>query len=495
MGALEVDLTGLRKLIAKRGKGWIIGELLQNAWDALQACPNDEGTGRVEVTLERVERRPNTAWLVVKDDSAAGFTDLTHAFTLFAESNKKGDPTLRGRFNIGEKLVIAIAEAASIVSTSGSVHFKNNRRRKGDEAIKAGTIVKALIPMTSEEMFEALAFARRCISPPSVRTTINGQVLSVRRPLRTGSCTLQTVVADDEGYLIRRDRKTDVRILAKVGDQAWLYEMGLPLVELSDDAFDVDVCQKVPVDWERRNVPAAWLRNLRAEVLNWTYDMLDAETASSRAVTEAIAKAEDEAVRHVIAMRFPNAATYDVNDREANSQAVSQGMQIVPGRTFDKETWEAIRRTEALKPASHYHPTPKPFGEEGKPAGLVAPTPAMGRFKAFCRWLSREILGHDIRVLFYERMNDNGVAACYSKEARELGFNMRRLGKAWFADQLSERHLDIVVHEFGHDYASDHLSMKYHNGLTEIAARIALLAIARPNSFDLTSYRAEEEAG
>jgi hypothetical protein len=494
MGALEVDLTGLRKLIAKRGKGWIIGELLQNAWDALKVSPNDEGAGRVEVALEQVKCRPDMVRLVVKDDSAAGFTDLTHAFTLFVESEKKGDPTLRGRFNIGEKLVIAVAEAASIVTTSGSVHFKNNKRRKGDQVTKAGTVVEALIQMTSEEVSDALASARRCISPPSVLTMINGQVLPVRHPLRTGSCTLQTVVADDEGYLIRRDRKTDVRIFAKMGEQPWLYEMGLPVVELSDDAFDVDVCQKVPVDWERRNVPAAWLRSLRAEVLNSTYDVLDAETASSRAVTEAIAKAEDEAVRHVIAKRFPNAASYDVNDREANSRAVSHGMQIVPGRTFDKETWEAIRRTEALKPASHYHPTPKPFAEGGKPAGLVAPTPAMGRFKAYCRWLSREILGHDIRVLFYECMNDNGVAACYSKEARELDFNMRALGKAWFEGQLSERHLDLVVHEFGHDYASDHLSMKYHNALTEIAARVALLAIAKPKGFDLSSYRAEDEA-
>jgi 3-(3-hydroxy-phenyl)propionate hydroxylase len=32
-------------------------------------------------------------------------SDLTHAFTLFAESAKKGDAEKRGRFNLGEKLV------------------------------------------------------------------------------------------------------------------------------------------------------------------------------------------------------------------------------------------------------------------------------------------------------------------------------------------------------------------------------------------------------
>jgi hypothetical protein len=482
MSAIEVDLPGLRKQIRNRGTGWIVGELLQNAWDALQDCPNVAGGGNVNLTLKPVKDRQNMARIVVEDDSAAGFKDLDKAHKLYAESERKGDPSLRGRFGIGEKLVIAVSESASIISTTGSVHFKNDERIPGRKRRDAGTLIEAIIPMAPDALKEALGFAHRCISPANIVTTINGEILPTRRPLRTASCTLQTVDEDDQGHLVKRERKTEIRVLGKLDDKPWLYELGIPVVELGDDPFDIDVGQKVPLHWERNNVPPAWLTA--------TFDMLDADLASRRSVTDAMAKASDDAVRHVIATRFPKAASWDMSDREANSQATAHGMTVLRGNTFDKETWEAIRRADAIKPAGYYHPTPKPFAKGGTPVGLVPPTPAMARIKAFCRWLAKEVLDHSIDVVFYEKMNDNRVSACYSKAAQSLGFNMRKLGKKWFEGHLNKEHLDLIAHEFGHDYAGDHLSMDYHAGLTEIAARITLLALERPSGFDLAAYEA-----
>ena len=94
-----VDKKGLAKLLERRGKAFILHELLQNAWD--------ENTTRVDVTAEWLGDR--TVRVTVVDDKPEGFADLTHAYTLFAESAKKTDPTKRGRFNLGEKLVIADA--------------------------------------------------------------------------------------------------------------------------------------------------------------------------------------------------------------------------------------------------------------------------------------------------------------------------------------------------------------------------------------------------
>ena len=56
----------------------------------------------VSVTLERIAGT-RQARLTVKDDNPEGFRDLTHAFTLFAESEKRYNEKLRGRFNLGEK--------------------------------------------------------------------------------------------------------------------------------------------------------------------------------------------------------------------------------------------------------------------------------------------------------------------------------------------------------------------------------------------------------
>src|SRR4051794_12093065 len=94
--ALAVDVQGLAKLVERRGKSFAILELVQNAWDEAAKV----------VTVELRYEGYNKAHLSVMDDSPDGFHDLSHAYTLFAESKKKADPEKRGRFNLGEKLVI-----------------------------------------------------------------------------------------------------------------------------------------------------------------------------------------------------------------------------------------------------------------------------------------------------------------------------------------------------------------------------------------------------
>ena len=98
-----VDKDGLAKVLGRRGKAFAVLELIQNAWDA-------PGTTRVEVTLQPAPQA--RALLAVEDNSPDGFSDLTHAYTLFKESPKKADPAKRGRFDVGEKLVLAICDWA-----------------------------------------------------------------------------------------------------------------------------------------------------------------------------------------------------------------------------------------------------------------------------------------------------------------------------------------------------------------------------------------------
>lgn len=74
----------------------------------------------MSVRIEPVRGVAGRALLEVTDDSPEGFADLTHAYTLFAESAKKGDPLKRGPFNLGEKLVLAISDTVQIATTTGT---------------------------------------------------------------------------------------------------------------------------------------------------------------------------------------------------------------------------------------------------------------------------------------------------------------------------------------------------------------------------------------
>lgn len=86
-----------------------MNEQIQNAWDELAT--------RVDVQLSRPERGKSR--IVVRDDSPRGFQNLSHAFTMYANSEKKGNSRQGGMFNAGEKFVLAFCEGASIVSTTG----------------------------------------------------------------------------------------------------------------------------------------------------------------------------------------------------------------------------------------------------------------------------------------------------------------------------------------------------------------------------------------
>ena len=60
----EIDKQGLAKILERKGKEFVVFELLQNCWD-------ESGVTKVSVTLEHQGR--NKALLVVEDDAPEGF--------------------------------------------------------------------------------------------------------------------------------------------------------------------------------------------------------------------------------------------------------------------------------------------------------------------------------------------------------------------------------------------------------------------------------------
>src|SRR3954469_24018063 len=162
----EVDKEGLRKLLAKRGAGFALFELTQNSWD--------EDATRVDVSMGWLRSpeadAPGLAFIQVQDDDPEGFTDLAHAYTLFAESEKKADAEKRGRFNLGEKLVIAVCERAVISTTTGTIHVDEAGRVETDEKRKVGSSFYGELEMTRAEFEEAEADVARLLPPAGVET-------------------------------------------------------------------------------------------------------------------------------------------------------------------------------------------------------------------------------------------------------------------------------------------------------------------------------------
>ena len=482
----EVDKEGLAKLLERRGKAFILHELFQNAWD--------EDSKNVDATLEMLPGRP-MAKLVITDDNPKGFADLRHAFTLFAESYKKDLPEKRGRFDIGEKLVLACCEEARIISTTGSVIFtKEGERKTGREKTDFGTRFEALVRMTRAEFEEVNDAVRRLISPEGIHSTYNGVRIPSRAAVATFRATLLTEKADENRVLRRVNRETTVKVYDVLpGETAHIYEMGIPVVE-TGDKFHVDVQQKVPVNLERENVPPSYLRTLRTLTLNHTFNLVRGEEATNAAwVRDALEdkNVDKEAVKHVVTERFgENAVAFDPSDPEANKLSTLEGRPVIYGGTFGAGAWNNIRAAGALPSAGTVTPSPKPFSPDGKPLKIIPPTEWSDGMKAVVEYtamLARELMGVTLPIAI---ANDSGwpYGAVYGKESDRSAtfyYNVGRLGYSFFENfPLRAEEVDrLIIHEFGHQYASDHFSREYYDALCKLGARLKGLALTKPEKF------------
>lgn len=357
-----VDKGGLAAILERRGKVFALFELIQNSWDS--------GASRVDVKLDPVAGQPY-AMLGVADDGE-GFADLGHAHTMFARSSRAADPTKRGRFNLGEKLVLAVCRSARIRTRGGSIDFRDDGSvRRSAEARESGTMFTAEIRMTRDEYEECCDAMRRLIPP--VATTFNGEPIDRPDSIARFEAKLPTEIADADGLLRRTVRTATVEVYPIDGDgKGELLEMGIPIVE-TDNGYRVNVLQKVPLNFDRDNVTPAFLRAVQAALLNNVAPDLTPEQAAAPWAQEAAgdARATPEAVKTVVAKRFGERAVVAVpGDPMANASAAAAGFTVIAGGALSADAWANVRKHGALLPSSKVFPTPKPeevaAGREGK---------------------------------------------------------------------------------------------------------------------------------
>lgn len=475
----DVSKAGLGKQAEEHRKGRLIGELVQNALD-------EPGVTQIAVNLALVPGRP-LADLTVEDDAPEGFRDLSHAYTLFAESYKRDNPEQRGQFNLGEKMVLAVCESASISTTKGTVVFDpaEGRIEKPRQKRDRGSVFQGRIKLTREEYPEVCDYLRSLLLPENIVVTFNGDRLLPRKPHRTFETSLETLVADDQGVMRPRQRKTQVAIFeALPGEVPSLHEMGLPVVE-TGDRWHVSVGQKVPLNRDRDNVKPAYLQAVRVAVLNAAFDLLTTEEEATAAWCKLAGADErccNDAIKHLIRLRFgEKVAAPDPSDVEAMKRFQSEGGTIVVG--LSKGEWANARRSGAVLPAGQICPTAKPYSldPEAKPVTIIPEekwTDGMQNIAAYARFLAKELM--DVALTVSVVHTTNAFAACYG--SGRLDFNLLRLGKKWFDQGASEDVDCLLIHEFGHQYSGDHLSSDYHEALCRLGAGLKKLALERPEA-------------
>jgi hypothetical protein len=461
------DKDGIRKNLGTRGFSFVLNEMVQNAID--------ENITRVEIDLPRPVNGRTT--LRVTDDSPDGWHDLSHSYTMFAESYKRSNPEKRGRFNIGEKFVLALCTEATISTMNGRVSFNSDDTRTESSRVKRerGTEFLGTMRLKIEEWEEMVEGAKRLIPPSGVTIVVNGVAVSNRKPLFSWKANLPSVIPDEEGRLRPTKRDTTITLYAiEQGETPTLYEMGIPVVEF-EGTHHVSVAQKVPLNFDRDNVTPAYRTTVLVEVLNHTADRLTEQDVTEAWVTAAASdgRASKEAITAVLDKRYgEDRYSCDPNDSEANKIAITKGATIVHGASMPAGMWKNARDAGAIGPPP---PSPKAhFGAGGEgPIDYDKWTDGMKAYEKFAVHFGEIVLGKRVNVSFYKDDCGQGWQACYGTSG--LSVAVKNIGGNPYFDGGVEAHLeqwvDLLIHEYSHDAVSDHLSNKFHEECCRLGAK------------------------
>lgn len=467
----QVDREGLREIVERRGsKALLVQELISNAWD-------EDGVTHVDVSLVPEAGSPFVN-ITVTDDAPNGFADLSHAWTLFAKSGKRSASHKRGRFNLGEKLVLAFCKEASITTTTGRVTFDHRGRTQTTKRkTEKGSEFYGLARMTRDQLVDVRKALATLLPPLHIVTTIDGVVIPTRQPLHIFRNHLWTEKEDaDTGALARRWEYAEVRVYRPLeGETPTIYELGIPVVALDGDPLHVDVRQKIPLNLERENVTPSYLRDLRTAVLNACHGKLEAADLQGSWATDAISDsmADRESIRSVIESRFgADAAIADPSDREAENKLKARGTVIVHGGSLPAEAWERVKQHSVLRAAGQIAPTPRGIDDSAPP---YKPTTIDAlSYNARCavqlfRATLRVCRGEDIKVPLADDPTWM-TRATWMVGKRTCYLNVAGM------DTSDAGMIGLAVHEAAHEKMGNHLDSAYHDELCRLAGVVAIAA-------------------
>jgi hypothetical protein len=477
----EVSPQGLRKTLSQKDKFFLITETVSNAWDA-------EGCTRVDITLTKPDEQ-GFSWLTATDNAPKGFTDISHSYMMYAESEKKDKANKRGRFNAGEKDVIAMSVEARLTTVTGQILFNGDgTRTEGTEKRTEGSELTAKIPLTLEEYEHVIAQAHRLIPPNNIATYVNGQHVASRRAAGVFEDTLPTPLSDREGFVRNVDRACKIKLHNPLpGEQSYIYEMGIPIVELGDDCWHVDVQQKVPLSRDRDNVNPAYLRKVRAAVLNAMVDKLTPEETELGWVEAAAGapEAKEDTIKTMLGTRFGNREMVlpVTSDPGATREAQSQGA-VVLDRALTGDLRKRVKDLKNADGTSFIAPATDKYKTLNKhDVSDEVPEEQWSQstrdYVAFIERVSPELIDQRVEVRVIDK-DDSNMMGCLKWQSGIMFINLALIDTEDWVENY-----DLFIHEMAHAsvHNNDHLSHKFYNTVSELGAKLVQLAIERPDLF------------
>lgn len=355
MFAVSVD--GLRELEGGRAPWRLAAEPVVNAFDEFRRREPDRRPRRCVVNLSK-STKPRGVLLTVEDDGP-GFDRIEDVWTLFGSTEKRDNPDVSGRFNFGEKQLIATAIESTVASNEYLVEFASGKRtvrRVGER--RAGVLVSAVLPWLVADIEATIERLQSMRPPEGLEFVVNGTRVEALPAKARVTVTLPTVRMVD-GVLRDSTRRCVVDVLQPSASGGLLMELGVPVAELTEIGFPwtLDVGQKIPLPTSRDAVSPAYLHRLIGVVIEAAamdgVRLLGEEQQGAGFLKDSLDWVrEPEALAVAVAHVYGDSAVRVSSDPLANAEAVAAGCTLVSGRHFTTETRIRLDKVRAMPVSS-----------------------------------------------------------------------------------------------------------------------------------------------
>jgi hypothetical protein len=285
------------------------------------------------------------------------------------------------------------------------------------------------------------------------------------------------------------DRDTSIKLFLPLPEEKpWLYEMGVPVCELEDDKWHVDIQQKVPLSRDRDNVTPAYLRKVRAAVLNAKVDDLTEadSTAGWVAAAAGAPEATDSALTRLVKTRWGGKEVVlpDRNDPGATNEATSKGAIVLTNAVTGgfRQRLKDLRKDDGTPlvalASGKYATTCK--GSRGEEIPEDQWAREVKQYVAFIERIAPKLIGQHVHVPVIDEEGTD-FQGCMQWRSGIMTINL-----AYHDPESQQHNYELFLHEMAHAFVhnNNHLADRFYHTVTELGAKLAILALEEPDMFE-----------
>jgi hypothetical protein len=439
---------------AGRSMGHLIREAISNSFDQADVS-------RVEVTI-------GPGYARIEDDSTSGIPNPDLISVIFL-TDKEESHLKRGRKGRGLKELISVADKASVDSIGVCVHFGPDGRKEVPSVRTKGTMVSIHTSVDEwQRVDEAVEYLRLIIPPKEL--IINGIPVQKPKLVERFNATLLTTKIIN-GIQKEFSAETDVQVYEGNGNGGWIYEMGIPIQKMSCP-YLIDVQQRVPMNDNRDVVDQNYLRDVVGKAINILMDKLTKDDLKSDWVTECSGSISVHASLKYATKFLGEKTLLKSESKRANDMARERGYKLVD---VDLMPSNVKRMLYWAKTAESFA---KEILEVEEEVLIEHPTEQMQRFASFVEWMGNKVLGVSLTCKFMEKVADHTghmSQANFNKVNGIIQYNV--LAKENNFDKpLAAEMLSVLIHEFAHQYVSEH-TREFTEAVEHVAGKVCFVLL------------------